>query len=165
MNIQALTNQKGFSLVEALIAIVLLTVGLLSVGLLQIGAMKSNTAATNRSDGVAIAQSVMDTLRTLPMNAPLLEDNGSAIDDGSATGGNAPTPADADHTGTEIFGANPYIGMNGQAYTIFWNVADDTPINNTKTVRLFVYWNDNRFGLNRTIVTSVLGGLYLYDEN
>lgn len=150
-------NQKGFSLLEAIIAMSILTVGLLAVGLMQIGAMKSNTSALSRSDGTAIAQSVMDELRSVPMDDDLLTDTGSAINAGEA----GVTPAAADHTGTEIFGANPFTGANGQTFTIFWNVVDDTPVNNAKTVRVYVYWTDRQFGLNRAIMTSVLGGLYL----
>jgi hypothetical protein len=35
------------------------------------------------------------------------------------------------------------------AYAIFWNVADDTPITNTKTVRVIVTWNAR--GANRSV--------------
>jgi prepilin-type N-terminal cleavage/methylation domain-containing protein len=50
-------NQRGFSLIEALIAMVLL-----SVDLLRIGGIKTNTNAAGRTSGVAVARSVMDDL-------------------------------------------------------------------------------------------------------
>lgn len=156
-----INNQKGFSLIEALFAMVILTIGLLAVGLMQIQAMKGNTNAISRTDGVAVAQTVMDTLRSLPIDDTLLSDSGGTLDDGIAVGGNAPVPGDADHTATELYGANPIAGMNGQNYTIFWNVTNDTPVTNSKTLRLFVYWTDQKFGRNRAIVTSIIGGLYL----
>jgi len=146
-------NQQGFSLIEAMIAMVILSVGLLAVALMQIGAMKGNTNALSRTDGVAMAQSVMDTLRTLPLNDLLLVDNGSAIDDGRDVGAGFAAAA-ADHDNGVVAGAS------GQSYNVFWNVADNDDTN-TKTVRLFVYWTDQKFGLNRVIVTSALGGLYL----
>ena len=142
----------------------ILTIGLLAVGLMQIGAMKGNTNALNRSDGLTFAQTVMDTLRTLPMDDLLLVDNGdngNNLDDGIAEGGNPPVPANADHTGDEIYGANPTPGLNGQTYTVFWNVDEDAPITAAKTLRVFVYWTDQRYGLNRAVLTSVIGGLYL----
>ncbi|MCK4503060.1 MAG: prepilin-type N-terminal cleavage/methylation domain-containing protein [Desulfuromonadales bacterium] len=145
-------NQRGFSLIEAMIAMVILSIGLMAVGLMQIGAMKANANAFSRSDGVVMAQSVMDTLRCLPLDDDLLVDTGTAIDAGKAVGG-VFNDALADQSLGNV------VGSNGQNYTIFWNVVDDT-LTNSKTVRLFVYWTDQS-GLNRTIVTSVLGGLYL----
>ena len=162
MKKKCLHNQAGFSLIEVIIAMFILSVGLLAVGLMQISAMKGNTIALSRGDGVAYAQSVMDALRSTPLGNTLLVDNGGTdLDDGMASGGNAPAPAGADHTGTELFGVNPTPGLNGMDYTIFWNVDDDTPVAGAKSVRLFVYWTDQKFGLNRVVVTSVLGGLYL----
>jgi len=153
-------NQKGFSLIEALVAMVILTVGLLAVGLMQIGAMKGNSNAIGRSDGAAIAQSAMDTLRTLPLNPPVATHplSGGADLDAGATN---PDGAGAGHFGSEIFASDTVVGANGQTYTIFWNVRDDIPVTSAKTVRVFVYWTDPKFGQNRAIMTSVLGGLYL----
>jgi hypothetical protein len=95
----------------------------------------------------------MDTFRTLQLDVTLLEDDKdhvNGLDDGR------------DHIDeTEADGTLGVItGSTGQQYTVFWNVRDNTDTN-TKTVRLFVYWTDQKFGLNRVIVTSVLGGLYL----
>lgn len=159
-------NQKGFSLIEAMIAMLILTVGLLALGVLQIGGMKSNANALNRTDGGTFAQTVLDTLRALPVDDDLLTDTVlpgtlNGLDQGIAVGGNAPIPANADHTGAELFDANPTPGLNGQTYTVFWNVSDDIPVPGAKTVRVFVYWTDQRFGQNRAIATTVMGGLYL----
>lgn len=156
MEIKIAMNQKGFSLVETLIAIVVLSVGLLAVSLLQIGAMKGNSNAIGRTMGVSLAQSYMDDLKSRSLDDSLLVDNGDNgdnLNDGQASGGSAPVPASADHSAGQI------TADDGRAYTVFWNVADDVPVNGSKTVRVFVYWNDQRFGLSRVIVTSVLGGL------
>jgi type IV pilus assembly protein PilV len=154
----AIGNQRGFSLIEALIAMVLLSVGLLAAGLLQIGGIKANVNAAGRTTGIAVAQSVLDDLRGRPLDDPFLLEtgtNGSGLNDGMATGGADPTPGYADHSAGQITAAD------GRTYTIFWNIADGTPMTGTKTLRLFVYWNDPKFGLNRVITTTVLGGYYL----
>lgn len=159
MKTSIVQNQQGFSLIETIIAMAILSIGLLAVGLMQIGAMKGNANALGRSGGVAVAQSRLDSLRCLPLDDPELTDVDIAndnLDDGIALEGNGPTPENAGHTA-----ANPVIDMNGQSYTVFWNIDDDTPAEGAKTVRLFVYWNDQKFGLNRVITTSVLGGVYL----
>lgn len=157
-------NQRGFSLIEALIAVVILSVGLLAIGVMQITAMKSNTNALSRGDGVAMAQSVMDILRCVPLDDGMLTDSDTTtanLDDGRAVGNNAPVAANAGHQGDEVFASNPTLGPNGLSYNIFWNVDEDVPLTGTRTVRLFVYWNDQRFGRNKVVITSVLGGLYL----
>jgi type IV pilus assembly protein PilV len=151
-------NQRGFSLIEALIAILLISVGLLATGLLQIGGIKANANAGGRTSGVAVAQSIMDDLRSRPFDDPLLMDtgtNGSGLNDGMATAGSDPTPGNSDHFAGQI------TAVDGRTYTIFWNITDGTPMTRTKTLRLFVYWNDQEFGLNRFVTTTVLGGNYL----
>jgi type IV pilus assembly protein PilV len=153
-----ISNQRGFSLIEALIAMVLLSIGLLAAGLLQIGGMKANANAAGRTSGVAVAQSIMDDLRSRTMDDPLLVDtgdNGNGLNDGMAAGGSDPMPGNADQSAGQITLAD------GRTYTVFWNIADGTPMTRTKTLRLFVYWNDPKFGLNRVIATTVLGGNYL----
>lgn len=152
-------NQRGFSLVEALIALVLLSVGLLAAGLMQIGSMKANTNAAGRTFGVGLAQSVMDDLRSRPLGDALLvdtdADGAAGLDDGMATGGGNPIPANADQSMGQI------TASDGRNYTIFWNVADDEPVNGASTLKLYVYWNDQKFGLNKVIMTTVVGGFYL----
>ncbi len=155
-------DTRGFSLVEAIIAMFVVSVGVLAVGLLQISATKGNTTALNRGDGVAVAQTVMDLLRTLPLDDALLTDdltNGvGQLDDGVGT---PPNPAGADHSGTEIFATNPLVSENGGSFTVFWNIAEDVPLTNARTVRVHVYWTDSQAGQHRTVMTSVVGGLYL----
>lgn len=156
MKIELLNKQQGFSLIEVIVAMAILTFGLLAVGLMQIGAMKGNTNSIGRSSGVAVAQSVMDDLRSLPLDHALLDDvNVGFLDRGAASGGADPNATQADHNPGTITAAS------GQVFTVFWNVADDTPLVSAKTIRVFVYWNDSHFGLNRAIMTSVVGGLYL----
>jgi|LGVF01.2.fsa_nt_gb type IV pilus assembly protein PilV len=152
---QLFKNEHGFSLIEAMIAMVILSIGLMAVGLMQIGAMRANTSASNRGDGMAVAQSTLDRLRGLPLDDTLLADNNSLIDAGSAPAGGVPDDTLADHSDGTV------IGSNGQSYTVFWNITDNAPVTGAKTIRLFVYWTDQRFGLNRVISTSVIGGLYL----
>lgn len=166
-------NQRGFSLLEALFAMAVLGIGFLGVGLMQIGGIKANTNATGRTLGVGLAQSVMDDLRSRPVNfVPGFEDDSSAddplddedgdgmlgLDDGMAAPGGNPNPLAADQS----MGLNgQVIASDGRNYTVFWNVADNEPVTGAKTLKLFVYWNDQRFGLNRVVMTTVLGGFYL----
>jgi type IV pilus assembly protein PilV len=166
MTSATIRNQRGFSLIEALIAMFLLSIGLLGAGLMQIGGIKANSNATGRTTGLSVAQSIMDDLRSLPLTDPRLSDTknmGNGLDDGRAVPGGQPVPGDADQLINPVFapdGTN-YTAADGLTYTVFWNVAEDSPLDGTRTVRLFVYRNDQRFGLNRVVMTTVLGGFYL----
>lgn len=135
---------------------VILAVGLLAVAILQVSSMKANTNALSRTDGVAIAQSILDELRALPLDNDLLIDTDDdalgGLNDGEAVDG-IPHPENADQSNALI------TGTTGQSYTAFWNIAED-PATESKTIRLFVYWTDQQFGLDHTIVTTTLGGLY-----
>jgi type IV pilus assembly protein PilV len=159
MTFTPIGNQRGFSLVEALIAMVLLSVGLLAAGLLQIGGIKANANAAGRTSGVSLAQSVMDDLRTLPLDDDLLSDTdgdgATGLNAGMASSGGNPTPDNADQSRGQV------TTSDGRTYTVFWNVVEGAPVNGTKTLRLFVYWNDQKFGLNKVVMTTVLGGYYL----
>lgn len=149
-------NQRGFSLVEALVAIVLLSVGMLATGLMQIGGIEGNANATGRTVGLSLAQSIMDDLRSLPLDDSLLNDaGGQGLDDGMATAGQQPDPSAADCSAGQI------TTSDGRRYTVFWNVEDDVPVDKAKTVRLFVYWTEPQFGQHRIVMTTVMGGFYL----
>lgn len=157
----SIKNQNGFSLVETVAAMFILTVGLLAVGMMQIGAMKANTNAISRTDGVAMAQTVMETLRSLPLSSSLLRDTGAPLDAGKSAGGKDPIPANAGHRASELYTDTSVEGANGNIYTIFWNVEKDAPTKRARTLRLFVYWTNQSSGLNKVIMTTTLGGLYL----
>lgn len=150
-------GQSGFSLLETLIALVILSVGLLALGLLQIGAMKGNENSIDRTNAVNIAQSLLDDLKKRSLDDDLLKDlgdNGNNLDDGRSIFGGSPDPESADFSFGQVTTAD------GQAFTVFWNVDENAPFAGAKTVRLFVYWNDQEYGLSRVIMTTVLGGMY-----
>jgi hypothetical protein len=56
------------------------------------------------------------------------------------------TTATADHNDPN----NPVYGK----YNIFWNIATDYPINNTKTIRVIVRWTD-RGTSKKVSITSI----------
>nr|WP_320049081.1 prepilin-type N-terminal cleavage/methylation domain-containing protein [uncultured Desulfuromonas sp.] len=145
---QDLANNHGFSLIEALIAIVVISVGLLALGTMQIGAMKANTLAQSRTIAVSLAQSQLDFLRTLPFDNALLEDSDDSNTlDAGFENGNTPDNSISDVS-----------GPNGEIFQIFWNIQEETPVSDTRTIRLYVTWEDQKFGPSKVILTSVLGG-------
>ena len=60
----ALTRrQRGFSLVEALVALLVLSIGLLGIAGLQLTGMRNNQAAYLRSQAVVLADDILERMR------------------------------------------------------------------------------------------------------
>lgn len=60
----ASANQAGFSLLEVLIAVLVLSVGLLGMAALQINAMKNNQSSYQRTQAVMLSYFMLDAMRT-----------------------------------------------------------------------------------------------------
>jgi len=60
------TRQKGFSLIEVMVALIVLSIGLLGLGLLQIKSMKFNTSAYLRSQSTLLANDLIERIRANP---------------------------------------------------------------------------------------------------
>ena len=99
-------GDAGFTLLEVIIAISILTVGLLAVGSMQTAAIHGNDTAYHVTEGATWAQNRIEALIALPYNDPLL-DNG--IDKADPT---PPTP---------------------DGYSITYDVSDG-PVENTKLI-------------------------------
>ena len=56
-------NQKGLSLIESMIAMLVISIGLLGIAALQITALSQNTSALNHSQAVWIAYNITDRIR------------------------------------------------------------------------------------------------------
>lgn len=62
-------NQKGFSLLEILIGLVILAVGLLAVAALQTTSVKGNYFSNNLMQATYIAQDRLEFLKTVPFDS------------------------------------------------------------------------------------------------
>jgi len=58
-----MSKQKGMTLVETLVALVVLSIGLLGVAGLQMASLRSNHSAHLRSQGTALAYDIIDRMR------------------------------------------------------------------------------------------------------
>ena len=66
-------KENGFTLIEVLIAISILTVGILAVASMQISAIRGNYIASNVTGGTTWAQDKIEYLMTLSYDAPDLD--------------------------------------------------------------------------------------------
>jgi type IV pilus assembly protein PilV len=128
-------REKGFTLLEVIVAISILTIGILAVASMQIGAIRGNAFAGGVTEGAVWAGDGIEKLMRLSWNDPLLQDTdgdgANGLDD-TGFDNDPATPGDSDQ---------PLV-VEGK-YTIHCNVADNVVINNTKTVHVIVTWMDH----------------------
>lgn len=133
-------NDSGFTLLEVIMAISILTIGLLAVASLQIAAMSGNSMSMVYTESTEKVQNIVEKLFNKDFTDFDLSDT-----NGNGTGGLDETDGNADHSDT----SNP-------KYSIYWNVADNTAKNSTgwytlngvKTIRVIVKWQDKGIARN-----------------
>jgi prepilin-type N-terminal cleavage/methylation domain-containing protein len=108
-------KEQGFTLIEVFIAIAVLTFGILAVASMHISAIQGNSFAAHVTEGTTWAQDKLEELMALP------------------------------YTHADLTAGNhgPQVELSSAwHYTITWNVADDSPEVNTKTVTVTVTCQD-----------------------
>jgi len=134
------SEEKGFTLIEVMIAMAVFAIGILAVGSMQLTAAHGNTESGKMTTAATIAQNQMEQLISTDYDDPAYPGNPAwALNDtnGDGTAGlNSNTAGTADH-------ADPANPVNGQ-YFVYWNIAADNPIRNTKTIEVIVTWRNGR---------------------
>jgi type IV pilus assembly protein PilV len=108
------TDEKGFTLMEVLIAMTILSVGLLAIASMQITAIQTTGGAKSISAGTAWAEDRMEYLSSLPYTDVALD----------------PTAGKPD----------PLTSPN--YFTITYAVADNNPRANCKRITVSVQWTE-----------------------
>ncbi len=120
------SEEKGFTLVEVIIVISILTFGLLAVASMQTSSVIGNSLASDMTEATAYASERLEILNRLAFidyNDSLLND-----DDGDEVAGLNHTGNGADHVDTQGY------------YKIYWNISVNAYPSNTKTVNVIVHW-------------------------
>jgi prepilin-type N-terminal cleavage/methylation domain-containing protein len=156
------TTRQGFTIIEVLISMVVLVIALFSLSSLQTFSIGSNTAAQRMTIAAILAQDKIEELKTSAWDDPQLADTTNNFVDTNGDG--VPDYFDwslaVDHTNADGPGgtANPidanenHVAANG--YTRTWNVADDTPARNMKTISVRVDWSFK--GGHYVVVDSII---------
>ena len=117
-----LGEKKGFSMLEVLIAICLLSIGIMGLATLQSRGIRGNDLGNRTTQAIALAQDKVEQF----------------INSGSGT--NYPlTP-----TASTPDPNNPIdeTGSGGGIFTRAWQIQDNTPVNASQTITVTVTWND-----------------------
>ena len=105
-------RREGFTLIEVMIALVVLAAGILALATMQIVSIRSNAFSTEMTYATMLAQSRFEQFRNMAYD--------------SVTSDSVPIPA------TET--------SKGIPYTVQWTVHDNTPATDMKTIDLDVRW-------------------------
>lgn len=129
-------REGGFTLLEVIVAISILTFGLLAVASMQLTAIRGNYNASNITEGTTVAQDRLEELMGLTYGHGDLSDPGTGTDGG-------------DGVATNYLDPNPPPG-----YTISWDVESDNPVTNSKLITITVQWQDKGVP-KQTVLTCV----------
>ena len=136
-NIRKMNDEKGFTLLEVLVAISLLTFGLLGLASLQVAAIRGNAFAGGVTEATTLAGDRMEYLLTLDYDDPT--DNSDPLDDVDADG----TAGLDDATSGTADQYRTYSNENGTQFNLYWNTARDLPSADNTTVKVIVIWEDH----------------------
>ena len=142
-------NQKGFSLIEILIAIAIFAFGILAVAAMQIKAIQGNSFAGGMTEATNIAQNKLEELIALPYDDAQLDDKSDDEDDGldKPTNNEVLAAGDVLIPADEITGSPDYtqiINDGTRNYYVYWNVS---PGAKSMTISVIVAWNER--GMHR----------------
>ena len=129
--------QSGFTLLEVLIALVILAVGIFGVASMQISSIQGNSKGRQISEATNVASALMENLISRNYDdACLLDRNGDGTDGTDGTNEDWSSRDFPDPDSTALCSTVPVSVPDG--YNLFWNVAEDEPMTRTKTIRIFV---------------------------
>ena len=128
------SREQGFTLIEVLIAIVILTVGLLAVGTMQISAIRGNFMSGNTSIALSLAGEKMEELLNKDFNDVELTD--------SNTGNNSTLSSITSVDNQQNISEEGVVGASA-FYRRIWNIADlSSPTR--KNIMVIVTWDNNK---------------------
>ena len=132
---KCILKSTGFTLLEVIIAVSILTVGLLGVASMQISTIRGNNFSDNTTLALNLAQEKMEDLLGKPYMDNDLKDtnteNSNKLD----------SITDVDFT--EQINNIGKITEKGYFRRI-WNISDNNPITNNKSITITVTWDSDR---------------------
>lgn len=156
-----ITNQNGSTLIEAIIAIVILTIGILSAMSMQVKAIDASSSALNRTDANNVAISLLETLKQMDFTDPNLIQTspGNLVRDANDRTFTALAFPEINSLIQQPGGAaaGTIIDQAGITYQLSWDVQDVfLPSGQTlqKNIRVYMSWN-SLMGQNSLEMTTV----------
>ena len=126
----------GFTLIEVMIALSIMSVGVLSIGLAQLSALKLSTMSSRLSQGMYLAEEQMEIFRSMPWGATFT----TAVVD-------QPDPT------------NPILPVNGDAasYNRSWTIVPNQAPHNLTEITITVTWTNATGSLQNAVLKGIKG--------
>lgn len=135
MNISQNRNEQGFSLIEVLIAMVVLSIGLLGIAKLQGTAMTGNVFSRDGTVAVQLAEEMIERVRAHAGNDPADYDD---IDTSGSCSGSAPAKTDCDSWKARLAASS----LSNAVGTV--DVVQDSPMSEVATIEVNLTWGGGR---------------------
>lgn len=145
-----LANTGGFTLIEVIVALAILTIGILSVNAMQTAAIRGNMTASDITISSTWASDRVERIFSMDYGdlttgadgiRSTQDGNNNGIDDDDEGGGIDGIPNFGLEQDTAATADGDDVSPDGK-YTILWNVAENVPMPDTKTVYVIVTRND-----------------------
>ncbi|MBU4153399.1 MAG: prepilin-type N-terminal cleavage/methylation domain-containing protein [Proteobacteria bacterium] len=129
-------NNNGFTLIEVLVTITVLSIGILGAGAMQLSVLNGNAGSYDLTEATALALDQVENIIALDYNDPLFSDDNDTpyqrIGDQVVGGGLMIRTINS-------VGDNSVVSDN---YTIFMDITDNVPAIDSKTIRVDVVWTE-----------------------
>lgn len=157
-------DERGLTLIEAMVALSVLLVGLLGLLRLHVVGTTSNTGGRMHTQATEMARELVAGLERLPYEDSLLSEIGSADDDPPSTFGwllaadgtvTSTSGVHGDHAGEVVPGvrlASELPAGYQRRWTVWHYLAPGTTIPAASIVAVSVVWKEPSFGRPREIV-------------
>jgi len=148
-------RNRGFTLLELLIAMTIFAIGLLGIVKLQMQSGISNSLARNMSTAVNLSRNKLEEVKKvreyyIPTTGGTEIVGTDLVDPDS--GNDLDNWTNPDHTDGTLLGED---GTPGGMFTRAWNIVDDMPDANIKTIRVRVSWNEGTITRSVVLETQI----------
>ena len=118
-------NDAGFTLIEVMIALLVFAIGVLALARMQLAAVKGNATAEGITEAVVFGSDQIEQMLSWDYDDSRLDSS----NDGDFT------LADGSTITRDGYQADP----DGR-FDVYWDVTDDSPAADSKTIDIEVYW-------------------------
>ena len=146
-------ESEGFTILEVLIALAILSIGILGVAKMQLSAISGNSSSRGLTEAATLGQQQLESLMSLSYTDALLADTN--VDGTNQDTNNDGLDNDGGNFGLDETAAADHTTTIDTVYNLFWNIAEDEPVTGAKKIRLIVQWKSSGFKTKQIVFDTV----------